>query len=153
MYLRTKFQLSSIILTSIRHGDNYTPLIPQNESLTLSRMGIFGAAHWWGSQKGPSLPKICHTNPTIMKLGTVLPYVKKIQKIHKSRDIPPEFCWNQHFFTGNQQIVLYQEIKIQIAFWYIISNSFNFSWVFNGFFNKPRYNFDDISKKGYPRPS
>ena len=24
-----------------------------------------------------SLPKICHTNPTMMKLGTVIPYLKK----------------------------------------------------------------------------
>ena len=29
-------------------------------------------------------------------------------------------------FIGNQQILLYQEIQIQIAFSYIVSNSFNF---------------------------
>ena len=33
-----------------------------------------------------------------------------------------------------------------MAFWYIISNSFNFSWVFEHFFNKPGYNFDDVSE-------
>ena len=55
-------------------------------------MGIFGAAHGWGgSQKAP-LPKICHTCLKMMKLGTVIPYLKKIQKIYKSRDIPLEFC-------------------------------------------------------------
>ena len=33
-------------------------------------MGIFGAAHgWWGDKKAP-LPKICHTYPTMMKLGS-----------------------------------------------------------------------------------
>ena len=32
------------------------------------------------SQKDP-LPKICFTYPTMMTLGTVLPYLKKIQKI------------------------------------------------------------------------
>ena len=32
-------------------------------------MGIFRAAHGWGSQKGP-LPKICHTYPTMIKLGS-----------------------------------------------------------------------------------
>ena len=32
-------------------------------------------------------PKICHTYPTIMKLGTVIPYPKKIKKIHESADI------------------------------------------------------------------
>ena len=53
-------------------------------------MGIFGAAHGWGGQKGP-LSKICDTYPTIMKLGTVIPYLEKIQKIYESRDTPSEF--------------------------------------------------------------
>ena len=35
----------------------------------------------------------------------------------------------------------------------LVHNSFSFSWVFKDFFNKPGYNFDDISKNGYPRPS
>ena len=30
--------------------------------------------------KRPTLPKIRHTYPTMMKLGTVIPYLKKIQK-------------------------------------------------------------------------
>ena len=34
-----------------------------------------------GSKKVP-LPKICHTNSTIIKLGTVIPYLKRIQKIY-----------------------------------------------------------------------
>ena len=69
----------------------------------------------------------------MMNLGTVIPYLKKIQKLYESRDTPLEFCWHQHFFTGNQQILLYQEIQIQIPFRYIISNSSNFSWVFKDF--------------------
>ena len=32
------------------------------------------------------LPKICLTYPTMMKLGTVIPYLKKIQKIYESHD-------------------------------------------------------------------
>ena len=44
-----------------------------------------------GVQKG-LLPKICQTYPTKIKLGTVMPYLRKIQKIYKSRDTPPEFC-------------------------------------------------------------
>ena len=43
-------------------------------------------------QKAPPLPKICHTYPTVIKLGTVIPYLKKIQKIYESRDTPPDFC-------------------------------------------------------------
>ena len=54
-------------------------------------MGIFGAAHGWGGQKGP-LPKICQRYRKMMKLGTVIPYLKKIKKIQESRDTPPDFC-------------------------------------------------------------
>ena len=73
------------------------------------QMNFFGAAHGWGGKMALS-SKICHTYPTMMKVGTVIPYLKKIQKIYESRDTPLEFCWHQHFFTGNQQILLYQEI-------------------------------------------
>ena len=115
-------------------------------------MSFFGEAHgWWGAKRTP-LPKICHTYPTLMKLGTVIPYPKKIQKIYESHETPLDFCWYQYFFTGNQQILLYQEIQVYIAFWYIICNCFNVFWVFKIFFNKYDYNFDDVSKNGYSKP-
>ena len=57
---------------------------------------LFRGCSQIGGQKGP-LPKFCHIYPTMMKLGTVIPYLKKIQKIYKSRDTPLEFCWHQHF--------------------------------------------------------
>ena len=60
----------------------------------------------------PPLPKICHTYPTMMKHTTVIPYLKKIQKTYQSRDAPLTFCWDQHSFTGNQKILLYQELQI-----------------------------------------
>ena len=103
-------------------------------------------------QKGP-LPRICHTYPTMMKLGTVIPYLKKTQRVYESCQTPREFCWHQHFFTGNRQILLYQEYGYRLHFLYIISNSFNFDWVFKDFFNKHGYNFNDVSKNDYPRPS
>ena len=59
-------------------------------------MGLFGAVHgWWGGGGGAKRPpfrKICQTSPTIMKLGTVIPYLRKIQKIYESRDTILEFC-------------------------------------------------------------
>ena len=55
-------------------------------------MVFFGATHGWGGKKALTLPKICHTYPAMMKLGTVKPYLKKIRKIYESRDIPLEFC-------------------------------------------------------------
>ena len=63
--------------------------------LTLFRMSIFGSAHGWRRvvQKSIApLPEICHTYPTMMKLGTVIPYLKKIQKMYESRDTLPDFC-------------------------------------------------------------
>ena len=50
-------------------------------SLNPIQMGIFGAAHGWGGGGG-------FTDPTIMKLGIVKLYLKKIQKIYESRDTP-----------------------------------------------------------------
>ena len=70
-------------------------------------MGIFRAAHGW-----EDLPKFCHTYRTMMKLDTVIPYLKKIQNIYESRDTHPKFCRHPHFSTGNQQSLLYQEIQI-----------------------------------------
>ena len=58
-----------------------------------------------GGKKDP-LPKICDTYPAMMKLGTVTPYLEKIQKIYESRDT------HQHFFYGNQQTLLHQKIDI-----------------------------------------
>ena len=46
-----------------------------NQSLTLFRMGFFSAVHGWGRGKKAPLPKICHTYPTMRKLGTVIPYL------------------------------------------------------------------------------
>ena len=54
--------------------------------LTLFRIGLFRATHdgesgggWW-LKKGP-LFKFCYPYLTLMKIDTVIPYLKKIQKI------------------------------------------------------------------------
>ena len=84
----------------------------RQEALNLFRMGLFGAAHGWQGVAS-LLSKICHTYPTLMKLGTVMPYLKKIQKIHKSRDttfsvLPTSsfFLWKSAIFviSGNTGI-------------------------------------------------
>ena len=60
--------------------------------VTLFRVGLFGAAYGeLGGKKAP-LSKICQTYPTLMKVGTFIPYLKKIKKMQKSRDAPLEFC-------------------------------------------------------------
>ena len=48
-------------------------------SLILFRMGFLGLLTDGGGPKSP-LPKICHIYPTKIKLGTVIPYLNKIQK-------------------------------------------------------------------------
>ena len=74
-------------------------------------MGLFGAAHGWGRSKKAPLPKISHTLSTMMKLGSyTLP--KENPKIYKSHDTSLEICWFQHLFTGNEQLLLYQEIQL-----------------------------------------
>ena len=60
--------------------------------LTIFRMGFFEAAHRWAMAKRRPVQKICHTYPAIKKLGTIIPYPKKIQKIYESRDTTFEFC-------------------------------------------------------------
>ena len=71
-------------------------------------MDLFGAAHEWNCP----LTKIKYAYLTMMKLGTAILYPKKIQEIFKSRDTPLEFCLYQYFFTGNQQLLLYQEMHL-----------------------------------------
>ena len=66
---------------------------------------------FWGCWKA-SFPKICHTYLTKMQLGTVIFYLNKVQKLYESGDACFKYCWHQHFFNGNQHILLYQEIQI-----------------------------------------
>ena len=45
-----------------------------------------------GAKTTTLLAKVGNTYPTVMKLGIVIQYLKKIQKTYKSRDTPLEFC-------------------------------------------------------------
>ena len=76
-------------------------------------MGFFGAANGWGVGPPPKNPPHISYNDETWYSYT-LP--KENPKMYKSRDTSFEFCWHQHFFTGNQQILLHQEIHIYIGF-------------------------------------
>ena len=65
--------------------------------------GPFRDCSRMGGAKRSAVLKICHTYPAMVKLVTLIPHLKKIQK---------KFCWHQHFLTENHQIVLHQEIDI-----------------------------------------
>ena len=49
--------------------------------------GLFWGCSWIGGGAfWPPLPKISHTYSTTIKLGTVIPYLRKIHKMYKLRD-------------------------------------------------------------------
>ena len=111
-------------------------------------MGFFGVAYRLGSQKDPSpwnLSHISYNDETWYSY--TLP-----KEDQKNIWITWHTSWvllTSVFFTENQQILQYQEIKMQISFWYIISNSFDLSWVFNHWLNKNGCDFDNVSKNTY----
>ena len=57
------------------------------------------------------------------------------------------------FLSKIRTFLLYQKIQILTAFSYIIPNSYNIFWVFKDYFNKNGYDFDNVRKNGYSRPS
>ena len=81
--------------------------------LTLFRMGFFGAAHGWGGgKKAPtSLKSVTHMLQW-WNLAQLYLTQRRSKKYMNHVTHPLEFCWHQHFFTANQQILLYQEVQI-----------------------------------------
>ena len=59
--------------------------------LALFRMDFFEVAHGWVESKKALLLEICYTYPTMIKLGTVISYLKEIPKLYKSGDTLLEF--------------------------------------------------------------
>ena len=123
-----------------------------NSVLILFRMGFFGTAHEWGAKKSPPPNlKICHTYPTLMKLGTVVPCLKKIQKyinhvahLLSSADTSifspkiSNFCYIRKY-----------SYRLHFNEWFLdFLTSF---WVFKCCFDKYWRIFDDVSKIGYSR--
>ena len=107
---------------------------------------LFGAAHGYEV-------KICQIYRTLMKLGKVIFYLKKIQKYIDlvSSATSLEFCWH-HI------IIFYQKLPS-----FVISRNTNIDWVlilsfylllaFKCSFNKNGFNFNDGSQICYSRAS
>ena len=81
------------------------------------------------------LTQTCYTYPTMMKLGTGIPYLKKIKKILSSTNI-------SIFSPGISKFCYIRTYKQKLGFKYIFSNSFDFCPVFKGCFNQHVYNFE-----------
>ena len=78
--------------------------------------GHFLCCSRMGRVKKPHLPKICHTYLTMIKFGTVIPYLKKIEAIYESRDTPPEFCWHQHFSSEIKKFCYNKKYRYKLHF-------------------------------------
>ena len=82
--------------------------------------GPFRGCSWMGRGQPPlppnPFPKVCHTYPTMMKLGTLIPYLKKNQKLYKSRDTPPEFCWHQQFLPEISKFCYIKKYRYRLYF-------------------------------------
>ena len=81
------------------------------------------AAHGWGwcwccggGTKASLFPKICHTYLTMMKPGTVIPYLKKIQKIYESRDIPLNFADISIFSPETSKFCYIKKYRYRLQF-------------------------------------
>ena len=107
-------------------------------------MCLFGAAHGCGGTKNVPLPKICHTYHAVMKLGTVMHYLKKVQK-YLSHVTHPLSCGDTSFFHRKSENFAASENTDIGLFWYIISDLYNFFLSLKRFFNKHGYNVDDVS--------
>ena len=85
-------------------------------SLTLFRMAFLGAAHGWGAKVGAKrslVSKICHTYPTLMKLGTVISYLRKMQKKSINHVTHPLSSADIRIFSLKiSNFLVYQEIQV-----------------------------------------
>ena len=68
--------MEQIIANNIEKFFSYNSLNPIQDWLSLGCSRLVGGVG--GGRKKAPLPKICRTNPTMMKLGRVMPYLKKI---------------------------------------------------------------------------
>ena len=86
---------------------------------------------WVGVMKPPPnpLPKICHTYSTMMKLGIVVPYLKKNKKMYKSRDRPLSSADISIFSAEISKFRHMKKYRYRLHFhaWFLIVLNF---WIF-----------------------
>ena len=75
--------------------------------------GLFrGCSRMGGGKKAPtSLKSVTHMLQW-WNLAQLYLTQRRSKKYMNHVTHPLEFCWHQHFFTANQQILLYQEVQI-----------------------------------------
>ena len=118
--------------------------------LILFRMGFFGTAHEWGVKKAPH-PKICHTYPTLMKLGTVVPCLKKIQKYINHVAHLLSSADTSIFSPKISNFCYIRKYSYRLHFNACFLGFLTSFWVFKCCFDKYWWICDDVSKIGYSR--
>ena len=63
-----------------------------------------------------SLHKICHTYPTTKKLGKVISYLKKFQKIYEPCDTTLEFWWHQQLSQEISKLCYMKKYRYRLHF-------------------------------------
>ena len=79
-----------------------------------------------GVPENPLLPKICHMYPTMMKLGTVIPYLTTIRKTHKSHE-PRVLLTSAFFHQKSTTFVMSKNTFIDCILMFQVSYHLNFS--------------------------
>ena len=109
----------------------------------------FWGSSWIGGQKRqPSLKRV--TYPTMMKLVTLIPYLKEIQKIYKSCDTPFEYCRHQYFLPEITKFSYIKKYRYRFYFDTLFLILLTFLSL-ERFFNKHGSNFDNVSKNDYSK--
>ena len=82
---------------------------------SLFRVCRFGAAHGrLGKFETTSSPFIVRRKyPTMIKNHTVIPYLKRIQKLYKFHNAYFKSCWHQQFF-----VEIFEEIQTKSTFFF-----------------------------------
>ena len=116
-------------------------------------MGLFGAAHGWGvGRKGP-LPKIRYTHPTMLKLSTVIPSLKRFKKciIHARHPLSSADISIFHQKLANF-VISGNKDKIDCIY-YRTFDSFDCYRVLKACLDQRDCNFDKVSNTVCCRPS
>ena len=119
-----------------------------SKKLNRIQNGLFlSCSRIWGGAKKPFHHKICHKYPAMIKLGIVIPYLKKIKKYMNHVTSLFSYAGISIFDRKSANLAISRNTSKD---WILIYNFyfFSFFWVFENCFNKHVYSFDDVSKNG-----
>ena len=148
----TLFLIAFLIKPRVYNNSSMKNVIKRVKSvklLTQFRKSFFGAGRWWGgTKKGPppwNLSHISYSDET--RRSYTLPK-ENLKLIWIRWHTPWVLVTSAFFHRKSANFAISRNTDTDCR--YLISNSFNFSWIFKDCFNKHGYKFDDVSKNCYP---